>query len=255
MSLLEHIRKKVILADGAMGTQIQARNVPADAWQGKEGCNELLNLTAPDIIRSIHSAYFQAGSDAVETNTFGASPITLGEYGLADKTFEINRAGARLAREAAAKHATHQLPRFVLGSIGPGTKLPTLGQIPFDTLCDAIQKQIEGLVDGGVDCLLFETCQDLLQIKAGLVAYDKVIGRKHTVPIYVSVTVEQTGTLLIGSSIQAVVATLLPFPVDILGLNCATGPEAMQIHLDYLAQNWPGLIGCMPNAGLPQIKG
>ena len=254
MSLLEHIRKKVILADGAMGTQIQARNVPADAWQGKEGCNELLNLTAPDIIRSIHSAYFQAGSDAVETNTFGASPITLGEYGLADKTFEINRAGARLAREAAAKHATHQLPRFVLGSIGPGTKLPTLGQIPFDTLCDAIQKQIEGLVDGGVDCLLFETCQDLLQIKAGLVAYDKVIGRKHTVPIYVSVTVEQTGTLLIGSSIQAVVATLLPFPVDILGLNCATGPEAMQIHLDYLAQNWPGLIGCMPNAGLPQIK-
>jgi 5-methyltetrahydrofolate--homocysteine methyltransferase len=254
MNLLDEIRKRVFLMDGAMGTQIQARNIPADAWQGKDGCNELLNLTAPDIIRSIHEAYFEAGSDAVETNTFGASPVTLGEYDLSDKAFEINRAAAKLAREAADKYSTHQQPRFVFGSIGPGTKLPTLGQIPFDTLCGSFQKQIEGLLDGGAYGILFETCQDILQIKAGLVAYDKVVGQKHSVPLYVSVTVEQTGTLLIGSSISAVVATLLPFPVDILGLNCATGPDAMRIHLDYLAQNWPGFIACMPNAGLPQMK-
>lgn len=254
MNLLDQIRKRVFLMDGAMGTQIQARTIPAAAWQGKDGCNELLNLTVPDTIRSIHAAYFKAGSDAVETNTFGASPITLGEYELADKTFEINRAAARLAREAADQFTTPQQPRFVFGSIGPGTKLATLGQISFDTLCDSYVKQIEGLVDGGVNGILFETCQDLLQIKAGLVAYDKVIGRARSVPLYVSVTVEQTGTLLIGSSLGAVVATLLPFPVDILGLNCATGPDAMRIHLDYLAQNWPGFIACMPNAGLPEIK-
>ena len=240
--------------DGAMGTQLQARAIPSDAWQGKEGCNELLNLTAPDAIRAIHSAYLEAGSDAIETNTFGASPVTLGEYGLADQALEINRTAARLAREVADHFSTPQQPRFVFGSIGPGTKLPTLGQISFDALCDSFQRQIEGLLDGGANGILFETCQDLLQIKAGLVAYDQVVGRNHSSPLYVSVTVEQTGALLIGSSLGAVVATLLPFPVDILGLNCATGPDAMRLHLDGLAQNWPGLIACMPNAGLPQMK-
>ena len=174
---------------------------------------------------------------------------------MSDRAFEISRAGAQVAKEAAKAFSKPDRPRYVFGSIGPGTKLPTLGQIGFDDLCDALQKQIEGLLEGGADCMLFETCQDLLQIKAGLVAYDKVVGRKHTVPVYVSVTVEQTGTLLIGSSIGAVVATLAPFPVDILGLNCATGPDAMRIHLDYLAANWPGLLGCMPNAGLPQMVG
>jgi 5-methyltetrahydrofolate--homocysteine methyltransferase len=254
MTLFERINKSVFLMDGAMGTQIQARAIPREAWQGKEGCNELLNLTAPDVIRSIHQAYYEAGSDAVETNTFGSSPSTLGEYGLSDKAFEISRAAARLAREAAQAASTKDKPRFVFGSIGPGTKLPTLGQISFDTLCDGLQKQIEGLVDGGVDALLIETCQDLLQIKAALVAADKVLGPKHDKLIYVSVTVEQTGTLLIGSNIGAVVATLSPFPIHAIGLNCATGPEAMRIHLDYLAENWRGLLACMPNAGLPVMK-
>jgi 5-methyltetrahydrofolate--homocysteine methyltransferase len=254
MDLIERIRKRVLLMDGAMGTQIQARAIPSDAWQNKEGCNEILNLTAPDAIRSIHSAFLESGCNGVETNTFGASPVTLGEYGLSEKAFEINRAATRLAREAADAFSTSEEPRYVFGSIGPGTKLPTLSQIPFDTLCDSFQMQIEGLLDGGADGILFETCQDLLQIKAGLVAYDKIVGRKHSVPLYVSVTVEQTGALLIGSSISAVAAALLPFSVDILGLNCATGPDAMRIHLDYLAENWPGLIACMPNAGLPQMK-
>ena len=251
MNLLDQIRRGVFVMDGAMGTEIQARTIPAGAWQGKEGCNELLCVTAPDVIRDIHAAYFKAGSDAVETNSFGSSPITLGEYGLSDRAFEISRAAARVAREAAREFSTPDRPRYVFGSIGPGTKLPTLGQVGFDELCDGLQKQIEGLSDGGADAILLETCQDLLQIKAGLVAFDKVLGTKSGKPLYVSVTVEQTGTLLVGSSIAAVVATLAPFPIDILGLNCATGPEAMRIHLDYLAANWPALIACMPNAGLP----
>jgi len=239
--------------DGAMGTQIQAREVPADAWQGKDGCNELLNLTAPDVIRDIHLAYLKAGSDAVETNSFGASSITLGEYDLSSRDIEINKAAARVAREAADEISTDEWPRYVIGSIGPGTKLPTLGQLKFDELCDALQRQIEGLAEGGADAILLETCQDLLQIKAGAVAFDKVLGKHSDKLLYVSVTVEQTGTLLIGSNIGAVVAALSPFPIDILGLNCATGPEAMRIHLDYLAENWPRLLACMPNAGLPVL--
>ncbi len=254
MTLLERLNNGIFVLDGAMGTQIQARHVPQDAWQGKDGCNELLNLTAPDIIRSIHQAYFEAGSDAVETNTFGASSITLAEYGLEAQSLEISRAAARLAREAAQAASTPEKPRYVFGSIGPGTKLPTLGQIAFDPLCDSLQKQIEGLLEGGADGLLIETCQDLLQIKAALVAADKVLGRRHNKALYVSVTVEQTGTLLIGSAIGAVVASLAPFPIHLLGLNCATGPEAMRQHLDYLAANWPGMLACMPNAGLPVMK-
>ncbi len=254
MRLFERVQRGVLVMDGAMGTQIQARGVPAAAWSGREGCNEWLNITAPDIIRSIHQAYFAAGADAVETNSFGASPITLGEYDLADRALEINRAAACIAREAAAAAATSDRPRYVFGSIGPGTKLPTLGQVAFDSLCDALQVQIQGLAEGGADAILLETCQDLLQIKAGLVAFDKVLGARSDKLLYVSVTVEQTGTLLIGSNIAAVVAALAPFPIHALGLNCATGPEAMRIHLDYLAQNWPGFIACMPNAGLPVMQ-
>ena len=255
MKWMDRIRQGVFLMDGAMGTQIQGKAIPASAWEGREGCNELLNVTAPEIIRSIHESYFEAGCDAVETNSFGASAITLGEYQLSERAREINRAAARVAREAAARFAAPDHPRYVVGSIGPGTRLPTLGQVGFDDLCAALREQMEGLIEGGADALLLETCQDLLQIKAGLVAYDQVVGRAHSTPIYVSVTVEQTGTLLIGSSIAAVVATLSPFPIDILGLNCATGPEAMRIHLDYLAANWPGFLACMPNAGLPVMKG
>ncbi|NCC52222.1 MAG: hypothetical protein EOM20_13535, partial [Spartobacteria bacterium] len=249
--VIEQIKKGVFLMDGAMGTQIQNAQIPDTAWGDRSGCNEWLNLTAPDVIRSIHMAYFNAGSDAVETNTFGASPVTLGEYGISEKAFEINKAAARIAREAADACGAPTQPRFVFGSIGPGTKLPTLGQISFDALCDALQVQVSGLLEGGADGIIIETCQDLLQIKTALIAFDKVAGPRSGIPVYVSVTVEQTGTLLIGSNIGAIVATLLPYPVDILGLNCATGPEAMRIHLDYLAENWPRHIAAMPNAGMP----
>lgn len=254
MKLLDRIKKGIFIMDGAMGTQIQNFDVPPSAWQDKEGCNELLNLTAPDIIRQIHTTYFAAGSDAVETNSFGSSPVTLGEYDLSAKAREISLAAARIAREAAAAASTPDRPRYVFGSVGPGTKLPTLGQIPYDQLRDGLTVQIEGLLEGGADGILFETCQDLLQIKAGIAAFEKAGGLKAGAPLYVSVTVEQTGTLLIGSSIAAVVAALSALPVNILGLNCATGPEAMRIHLDYLAENWPGLLACMPNAGMPELR-
>lgn len=249
----KRLAQGVFLMDGAMGTQIQARKLPTEMWRGKDGCNEWLCLTAPDIIREIHLAYLKAGSDAIETNSFGGSRITLGEYALSDHARQINQAAARLAREAADSLSTPDRKRYVFGSVGPGTKLPTLGHVAFDPLCDALQEQIEALLEGGADGILLETCQDLLQIKAGLIAFEKVAGRRPDKLLYVSVTVEQTGTLLIGSNIAAVVGTLAPYPIDIMGLNCATGPEAMRIHLDYLAEHWPGYLACMPNAGLPEI--
>jgi 5-methyltetrahydrofolate--homocysteine methyltransferase len=231
-----------------MGTSIQSSAPPVEAWQGCEGCNELLAVTAPDLISGIHRSFFEVGADAVETNTFGASPLTLAEYGLQSRAAEINRTAARLAREAADAFFG---PRYVFGSMGPGTKLPTLGQVSFDELRDGYKLQIESLLEGGADALLFETCQDLLQVKAGLAAVHELFRHSSAPFLYVSVTVELTGTLLIGSSMPAVLAALAPFDIDVLGLNCATGPKAMRIHLDELREQWPGAIGCMPNAGLP----
>jgi 5-methyltetrahydrofolate--homocysteine methyltransferase len=254
MAIKDFLKKNLLLVDGAMGTQIQNRNPGAAAWGAYEGCNEWLNLSAPEIIRDIHAAYFAAGSDAVETNSFGSAPLTLGEYGLAARAREISRAAAQIARGAADAAAKQDgRPRFVLGSVGPGTRLATLGQVSFDELYGGYQEQMGGLIEGGADGLLIETCQDLLQIKAATAAAMQVLGPKSDKLIYVSVTVETTGTLLVGSSIWAVMAALEPYPIDVLGLNCATGPEAMQRHLEAIAKLWRGGIGCMPNAGLPTL--
>ncbi|NCA82348.1 MAG: hypothetical protein EOM72_06330 [Opitutae bacterium] len=254
MSIKEFLKKNRLLVDGAMGTQIQGRNPGAAAWGEYEGCNEWLNLTAPEIIRDIHAAYFAAGSDAVETNSFGSSPITLGEYKLSARAKEISIAAARIARGAAdAAVAQDGRPRFVLGSVGPGTRLATLGQASFDELYGGYQEQMGGLLEGGADGVLIETCQDLLQIKAAVAAAAQVMGPRTDKLVYVSVTVETTGTLLVGSSIWAVMAALEPYPIDVLGLNCATGPEAMKRHLEAIAKLWKTGIGCMPNAGLPSL--
>ena len=254
MAIKDFLKKNLLLVDGAMGTQIQGRNPGAAAWGAYEGCNEWLNLSAPEIIRDIHAAYFAAGSDAVETNSFGSAPLTLGEYDLSAKAREISRAAAQIARGAADAAAKQDgRPRFVLGSVGPGTRLATLGQVSFDELYGGYQEQMGGLIEGGADGLLIETCQDLLQIKAAVAAAIQVLGPKSDKLLYVSVTVETTGTLLVGSSIWAVMAALEPYPIDVLGLNCATGPEAMQRHLEALAKLWRGGIGCMPNAGLPTL--
>jgi 5-methyltetrahydrofolate--homocysteine methyltransferase len=255
MTIHEFLKTKRLLLDGAMGTQIQNRNPGEAAWGPYEGCNEWLNLTAPEIIRDIHLGYFRAGSDAVETNSFGSSPITLGEYDLTARAKEISLAAARIARGAADEaQAEDGRPRFVLGSVGPGTKLATLGQVSYDDLYGGYQEQMGGLLEGGADGIIIETCQDLLQIKAAVAAATQVIGARRDKLIYVSVTVETTGTLLVGSSIWAVLAALEPYPIDVLGLNCATGPEAMKRHLEAMAKLWRGGMGCMPNAGLPTLQ-
>ncbi len=252
--LLDALRDRVLLADGAMGTRAQAANldVEADYW-GHENCTDVLNLSRPDLVRDIHRGHFAAGADMVESNTFGGSPVTLGEFGIADHAREINRRGAELAREAAESFADGR-DRFVLGSIGPGTKLPSLGNIEYDPLEAALAEQSRGLIEGGVDAIIIETCQDTLQIKAA------VNGAKlartefgKDIPIFVQVTVETTGTLLVGPDIAAAATVVRALDVPMLGLNCATGPQEMAEHVGWLAKNWPGLISVQPNAGLPEL--
>jgi len=243
---------RVILFDGAMGTQIQTLHLTEADWAGKSGCNEILNLTVPDKIQKIHEAYYAAGSDVVETNSFGANRIVLTEYGLEERTVEINRAAALLARRAAAAFSTAE-PRFVAGSLGPGTKLLSLGQTDFKTMHRSYFDQATGLLEGGIDLFIIETCQDLLQIKTCLLAvHDAMSAAGRKVPIAVSVTVEMTGTLLVGSEVGAVLATLAPFEIDILGMNCATGPELMRPYIQQISQQFSGKMICQPNAGLPQ---
>lgn len=253
---LKAIRERVVIYDGAMGTQIQLRQPSVDDFWGKEGCNELLNLSRPDIIRDIHAAYFKAGADVVETNTFGATRIVLGEYDLQAHTAEINEAAAKLAREVAAQFSTPQKARFVAGSIGPTTKLPSLGHIGFDDMAAAYAEQAAALICGGVDVLLVETCQDILQAKAGLVGCFEAmqqVGRR--LPVQVQVTLEATGTMLLGTEIGAALTALEPFDVDIIGMNCATGPREMNDAVRYLSDNSPKCISVLPNAGLPQNEG
>jgi 5-methyltetrahydrofolate--homocysteine methyltransferase len=254
MKLKDRLKSSPLLLDGAAGTWLQGQPITAEQWGDVEGCNEWLNLSAPDVIRGLHRAYLEAGSDAIETNSFGASPITLGEYNLADRAYEINKAAAALARECADEFSTLEQPRYVFGSIGPGTKLPSLGHILFDELIAAYTIQIQGLLDGDVDGLIIETCQDPLQIKAALAAADNVLGSDSDIVRYVSVTVEATGTLLVGTSPAAVATILAPYPIDVLGLNCATGPDAMEHHLDTFRDIWPTALACMPNAGMPEAR-
>ena len=242
----------LLIFDGACGTALQTMSLPASAWQGREGCNEFLNLSAPSAIAELHRSFLEAGSQVVETNTFGASRVVLAEYGLENRVREINAAAVANARKA-----MEGLPgRFVAGSVGPTTKLPSLGHISRDALFVALQEQIEALLESGVDLLVFETCQDLLQLKCCLVAAFETFERSsRSVPVMASVTVERTGTLLVGTDLAAAVATLEPFPLFSLGLNCATGPADMESHIRYLSQQWPGRISCMPNQGMPEVVG
>ncbi len=254
-SLLDALRTRVVVADGAMGTMLQAHDLDIDTdFQGLEGCNEILSVTRPDVVRSVHDAYFEVGSDAVETNTFGSNLAALLEYDAADRIAETALAGARVAREAADAWATPDRPRWVLGSIGPGTKLPTLGHMPFATLRDGFQTQTEAMLEGGVDAVLVETAQDLLQVKAAVVGARRAMARTGLhVPVIAQVTVELTGTMLLGSEIGAAVAALEPLGIDVLGMNCATGPAEMSEHLRFLSQHATVPLSVMPNAGLPTL--
>src|SRR5512143_3206687 len=239
-----------------MGTNIQFRNPSPDDFWGKEGCNELLVLSRPDIISDIHAAFYKVGCDVVETNTFGSTRIVLAEYQLEDKVAELNLAAARLAKKVAADFSTPDRPRYVAGSIGPTTKLPSLGHISFDDMSATYLEQMIALIEGGVDVLLIETSQDILQTKSALVAaFDARKKTGKNVPIQVQVTLEATGTMLLGTEIGAALTTLEVFDVDAIGLNCATGPAEMNDAVRYLSVNSPKNISVLPNAGLPQNEG
>ena len=248
--------ERVLIFDGAMGTSIQERNLGPDDFGGKEGCNEILVLTRPQVIREIHASFLEVGCDAIETNSFGACRLVLGEYDLAAKAYEINRTAARLARDAAADFSTPEHPRFVVGAIGPGTRLPSLGQISFDDLTAMFTEQARGLMDGGVDVLLIETCQDILQAKAAIVGcQDAMRAAGCRFPLMVQVTMESTGTMLLGTEIGAALTTLEAYDLDVIGLNCATGPQEMAEHIRYLGRHCRKAISCLPNAGLPKMEG
>jgi 5-methyltetrahydrofolate--homocysteine methyltransferase len=255
VAALRHaLATRVVVADGAMGTMLQAQEPSLDDFEGLEGCNEVLNVTRPDIVRSVHDAYFSAGVDCVETNTFGANLAALGEYDIPERIFELAEAGARIAREAADAFAADGSPRWVLGSVGPGTKLPSLGHIGYAAIRDAFQTQVEGLISGGADAVLVETSQDLLQTKASVVGARRAMRAAGVdLPLICQVTVETTGTMLLGSEIGAALTVLEPLGVDMIGLNCATGPAEMTEHLRYLAQHARVGLSCMPNAGLPVL--
>ena len=246
------LMERTVIADGAMGTMLQAADPTLEDFQHHEGCNEILNITRPDLVRSVHDAYLSVGVDAIETNTFGANWANLAEYGIEDRIYELAFAGGKIAREAADSFSSPEKPRFVLGSLGPGTKLPSLGHTTYQELKEAYYTAAKGLVDSGCDALLIETTQDLLQAKAAVNgARQAVKESERDVVVIAQVTVETTGTMLLGSEIGAALNALEPLNIDLIGLNCATGPTEMSEHLRYLSKNSHVAISVMPNAGLP----
>jgi 5-methyltetrahydrofolate--homocysteine methyltransferase len=252
--LLRALDQRVLIADGAMGTALQAAALSLDDFAGLEGCNEILNATRPDVVERVHRSHLDVGVDAIETNTFGANLPNLAEYGIADRIRELAEKGAVIARRVADEYASPSEPRFVLGSVGPGTKLPTLGHAPFGELRDAYQECVQGLLAGGVDAVLVETVQDLLQAKAAVIAARRAMAAEgRQVPIITHVTVETTGTMLLGSEIGAALTALEALRVDAIGLNCATGPAEMSEHLRQLSKHARIPISVMPNAGLPEL--
>ncbi|MCB9880171.1 MAG: methionine synthase [Planctomycetes bacterium] len=251
--VLRAMSERVLVWDGAMGTMIQEADLTLEDFDGKDGCNELLCVTRPDVIADIHRHYFASGADIVETNSFGSTSLVLAEYDLQDRAFELNEAAARIARTVADEMSTDERPRFVAGSMGPTTRLVTLGHVDYDDLHAFYQEQARGLIRGGVDLLQIETCQDLLQIKCAVAASREAMeieGRE--VPILVTITVETTGTMLVGSDVGAALATIEALPVDIVGLNCATGPDLMQEHVRFLGERSTRMVAVLPNAGLPR---
>ncbi|MFD3654744.1 methionine synthase [Streptomyces sp. NPDC058620] len=254
-ALREALATRVVVADGAMGTMLQAQDPTLADFENLEGCNEILNVTRPDIVRSVHEEYFAVGVDCVETNTFGANHSAANEYEIADRIVELSEAGARIAREVADEFtAGDGRQRWVLGSVGPGTKLPTLGHIAYDVLRDGYQQNAEGLLAGGADALIVETTQDLLQTKSSLIGARRAMDALGVdVPLICSLAFETTGVMLLGSEIGAALTALEPLGIDLIGLNCSTGPAEMSEHLRYLARHSRTPLMCMPNAGLPVL--
>ncbi len=254
-SFFRQCQEKVLLFDGGMGSMLQTYTLTEDDFEGLEGCNEILVKTRPQVVKEIHAAYFEAGADVVETNSFGSASIVLAEYDIPEAAYDLSLRAAQLAKEVAQDYSKDR-PRYVAGSIGPTTKLPTLGHIGYDELKDSYLTQVQGLVDGGADMLLIETCQDLLQTKAAIAAVHAVRRKLNRyVPTMVQVTIETTGTMLVGMDIASVVTALQPYDIDVLGMNCATGPQEMASHIRHLSHHSPFYISCLPNAGIPENVG
>src|SRR5579872_3404592 len=253
---LQTVRDRVVIYDGAMGTNIHKRNPTLDDYWGKENCSEILVLSRPDIIREIHADFLGVGCDVIETNTFGGTRIVLNEFDVADRTREINLKAAQLAKEVAQQFSTKDRPRFVAGSLGPSTKLPSLAQISFDAMVVAYEEQAAALIEGGVDILLVETCQDLLQAKIATIGVLEAMHKAgKRLPVTVQVTLQDTGLMLLGTEIGAALTALEPLDVDIIGLNCATGPKEMNDAVRYLCANSSKIVSVLPNAGMPQNVG
>ena len=253
--ILEHLRQEVLLCDGAMGSRLQQADldVDIDFW-GQENCSEVLNLSRPDIVREIQRGFVAAGADILLTNTFGGSPITLSEFDLAERAHEINQRAAELARESLESFSRDGLQRYVLGDIGPGTKLPSLGQVDYDELEAALAVQTAGLLAGGVDGIMIETVQDIMQLKAAVNGARIAMAEAgREVPLITQVTVETTGTMLVGTDIAGAATVIHALGVQAIGLNCATGPREMAEHVRWLSEQWPGIISIQPNAGLPEL--
>ena len=253
---LQTVRERVVIYDGAMGTSVHKHNPTLDDYWGQENCNEILVLSRPDIIRDIHASFLSVGCDVIETDTFNGQSVVLGEFRFADRATEINIAAARLAREVAAQFSTKDKPRFVAGSMGPTTKLPSLGHITFEEMHKTYLEQALALIEGGVDILLVETCQDLMQAKIATIAVlDAMQKTGKRLPLQVQVTLQETGAMLLGTEIGAALTALEPLDVDIIGLNCATGPVEMNDAVRFLGANSAKHVSVLPNAGLPQNEG
>ncbi len=256
-NFLDLLKEKIVVFDGAMGSNLQGQDLTIEDWGGQnfENCSENLLYTKPEAIEIVHRDFLEAGCDVIETNSFGGSEVVLAEFGIAEKTYDVNKKAAELAKRLARDYSTNEKPRFVAGSIGPGTKLPTLGHITFRDLKAAYDEQIRGLVDGGSDILIVETCQDLLQTKAALMSiFDYFEKHKIKLPVIAQVTIETFGTMLNGTEIGAALTALEPFPIDVIGMNCGTGPKQMAESLKYLCEHSEMPVSVLPNAGLPEVK-
>ena len=256
-SFLDTLKERIVVFDGAMGTNLQVQNLTLEDFGGLrfEGCNEHLLITRPDAVENVHTAFLEVGCDVIETNSFNGTPVDFAEYDMADQAYDMNVRAARLAKRIASDYSTKDKPRWVAGSMGPGRKLPTLGHITFLELKAAYAEQVRGLLDGGADLLIVETCQDVLQTKAALSAiFEHFEKNRVRVPVIAQVTIEVFGTMLNGTEISAALTALAPFPIDVIGMNCGTGPRHMSESIRYLCENAPLPVSILPNAGLPSVK-
>src|SRR5881275_1140448 len=257
-SFLDTLKERIVVFDGAMGTNLHAQDLTVDDYGGPqfEGCPEHLLISMPEAVEKVHAGFLEVGCDVVETDSFGGASIVLAEYQIAHLAYDLNKKAAQVAKRVASDFSTKEKPRWVAGSIGPTTKLPTLGHISFLDMKASFREQARGLLDGGADLLIVETCQDILQTKSALAAiFEEFESSKRRVPVIAQVTIEAFGTMLMGTEIGAALTALEPFPIDVIGMNCATGPQQMADNVRYLCQNWSRAVSVIPNAGIPENVG